>query len=280
MREGREINTVKDVVAQQQDFVVEYQDMTIFMAKYTMKEECLGEGAFGVVQMATLKSNGEKRAVKIIDKLLLDSQDRIRLKYEIDILRNLNHPNIVRLYEVYENKNKLLLVQELCDGYELFDAIKHYTTFNEKRAAEIIQQLIQAISYCHAKNVVHRDLKPENILIDFNREGHIRSIKLIDFGVAHHHDAGNSKMHQMYGTPYYIAPEVIAGNYTDKCDMWSIGVILYILLSGNPPYSADEDKKILKLITEVNWKFQGQVWNGVSADAKDFLTKLMTKNPQ
>ena len=169
--------------------------------------------------------------------MLLENEERMRLKYEIDILKNLNHPNIVRLYEVYENKSSLLIVTELAEGVELFDEISKRKKFNELEAAVVIKQIIQAIAYCHHVNVAHRDLKPENLLIDTNNKG---NIKVIDFGTSHHY-AGNSDMTQMYGTPYYIAPEILSGSYNEKCDMWSIGVILYIMLSGRPPFGGSND---------------------------------------
>lgn len=173
-----------DVVAQHKDFVVQYSDMSIFMEKYDLKSNLLGKGAFGKVKEATVKANGEKRAVKMIDKLTLEEPERVRLKYEIDILKNLNHPNIVRLYEVYENKSNIFLVTELCDGCELFEEITSRRIFAENEAAVVTKQILQAIAYCHGRSVAHRDLKPENILIDVNNRG---SIKVIDFGTGHHY---------------------------------------------------------------------------------------------
>ena len=143
-----------------------------------------------------MKSNNEQRAVKIIDKLMLDDEERVRLKYEIDILKNLNHPNIMRLYEVYESKTTIYLVTELCDGEELFEEIIKNRTFNESNAAHLIKQILQAIAYCHSRNIAHRDIKPENIIIDINNRG---SIKLIDFGNSHHFNQENDTMHEMYG---------------------------------------------------------------------------------
>lgn len=178
------------------------------------------------------------RAIKIIDKLQLEDAERIRLKYEIDILKNLNHPSIVRLFEVYENKSSIFLVTELCDGCELFEEITKRNHFTENEAAAVVNQIIQAIAYCHGQAIAHRDLKPENILIDVNNRG---AIKVIDFGTSHHFDKETRIMHQMYGTPYYIAPEVLLGNYNEKCDMWSIGVILYIMLCGSPPFNGSDD---------------------------------------
>ena len=264
----------KDVVTTHKDFVVEYEDMKIFRNKYELNKTVIGKGAFGQVQKATLKTNGEQRAVKIIDKLQLDPEERVRMKYEIDILKNLNHPNIVRLYEVYENKSNIFLVTELCDGRELFDEISSRQKFAEEEAAHVIKQIMQAIAYCHGKNIAHRDLKPENILIDIKQKG---AIKVIDFGTSHHYGKEQVNMHQMYGTPYYIAPEVLSGNYTEKCDMWSIGVMLYIMLCGSPPFNGSDDQ-IIANVKRGNWEFRGHNWADISPEAKDLVSKLMTKN--
>ena len=121
------------------DFVVQYQDMANFTEKYVLHNNILGKGAMGKVKRATVKSSGEQRAVKMIDKLNLDEAGRVRLKYEIDILKNLNHPNILRLYEVYENKNNIFLVTELCDGRELFDEIASRRVFAENETAVVIK---------------------------------------------------------------------------------------------------------------------------------------------
>lgn len=237
MNMKKEVVTKDDIVVRAADFVVEHVGITDFPKNYKLDQAVLGEGAFGKVQKCQKRSTGEVFCVKIIDKMLLENEERMRLKYEIDILKNLNHPNIVRLYEVYENKSSLLIVTELAEGVELFDEISKRKKFNELEAAVVIKQIIQAIAYCHHVNVAHRDLKPENLLIDTNNKG---NIKVIDFGTSHHY-AGSNDMTQMYGTPYYIAPEILSGRYNEKCDMWSIGVILYIMLSGRPPFGGSND---------------------------------------
>ena len=134
------------------------------------------------------------------------------------------------------------MVTELCEGCELFDEISKRETFTELDAAHVTKQLLQAIAYCHGQNIAHRDLKPENVLIDIKNRG---IIKLIDFGTSHHYDSKDNIMHQLYGTPYYIAPEVLSGNYTEKCDIWSIGVIVYIMLCGRPPFTGSNEDDIL-----------------------------------
>ena len=197
-----------------------------------------------MVQSCIHKATGDKRAVKRLAKEKLSPNARIRLNYEIDILKNLDHPNILRLYEVFEDKKYIYLVTEYCQGGELFDEIIARGKFNEQDAAVVIKQLLSAISYCHSKKVCHRDLKPENILID-NKE--TLQIKLIDFGTSQRfEDAENMEL--VLGTAYYIAPEVLRGHYDEKCDIWSIGVIMYILLSGEPPFPGSDDKEILKSV--------------------------------
>mmetsp|Transcript_16498 Transcript_16498/g.20892 ORF Transcript_16498/g.20892 Transcript_16498/m.20892 type:complete len:233 (-) Transcript_16498:827-1525(-) len=135
-----------------------------------------------------------------------------------------------------------------------------------------------AVAYCHANQVSHRDLKPENILIEFKTND--ISLKVIDFGTSHHYEKGNHQMTQLYGTPYYIAPEVLFGDYNEKCDVWSIGVILYILLSGMPPFGGS-DEEILKKVKNFNgtWEFAEEKWKNISEEAKSFLKKLLNRDP-
>lgn len=247
---------------------MEWPNVALFAQNYTMQNKVLGSGAFGQVRKVTQKSTGEDRAVKIIDKLQLDESEHVRLKYEIDILKNLTHPNILRLYEVYENKSSIYLVTELCDGCELFDEISKRDHFNESEAAVVLKQILNAIAYCHNQNIAHRDLKPENILIDVRNRG---IIKVIDFGTSHHFDPDAPAMHQMYGTPYYIAPEVLQGKYNHLCDIWSIGVILYIMLCGRPPFNGTTEEIIIQKVKRGTWEMRGEIWLNVSDEAKDLL---------
>jgi calcium-dependent protein kinase len=121
----------------------------------------------------------------------------------------------------------------------------------------VTKQVLSAVAYCHEKRVAHRDLKPENILIDSKQKG---AIKVIDFGTSHLYGKDDHKMHQMYGTAYYIAPEVLLGNYTEKCDMWSIGVILFIMLSGKPPFFGSSDTEILNKVATGKYSLNGDIW--------------------
>lgn len=159
-------------------------------------------------------------------KEALQGNEKLRFFYEMEIMKKLDHPNILRIYEVYQDQKRYYLITELCTGGELFDEISKKTTFSEQDAAIIIEQILEAIAYCHSRNIAHRDLKPENILIDSKNHN---NIKVIDFGTSQKMTKGE-KMNQTYGTAYYIAPEVLVSEYDEKCDVWSIGVIMYILL--------------------------------------------------
>jgi len=149
MNKHTEIKNIQDVKATNADFVIKHEDVSSFSKYYKLDQNVIGEGAFGRVQKCTRKSSGEERAVKIIDKAAMTQTEKVRLKYEIDILKNLMHPNIVRLYEVFEDPSTIFLVTELCDGRELFDEIIARGRFTELEAAIVCKQLLQAIAYCH-----------------------------------------------------------------------------------------------------------------------------------
>eukprot|EP00829_Urostomides_striatus_P004140 TRINITY_DN14472_c0_g2_i1.p1 TRINITY_DN14472_c0_g2~~TRINITY_DN14472_c0_g2_i1.p1 ORF type:complete len:182 (+),score=24.71 TRINITY_DN14472_c0_g2_i1:39-548(+) len=155
----------------------------------------------------------------------LPEEEKERFFSEINILKILDHPNIVRLFEVFQDSKRFYLVTELCTGGELFDKLGQQKAYTEKEAACIMKQLLSAVVYCHSKKVVHRDLKPENLLMESATKN--ARLKVIDFGTSQMFDT-NKKMTTKIGTPLYIAPEVLQKSYTEKCDIWSCGVILYL----------------------------------------------------
>jgi calcium-dependent protein kinase len=200
--------------------------------------ELLGKGGFGEVKKVIHRLTRDVRAMKIIKKDKCDENYLATLTNEIKIMKQLDHPNIVRLYEIYSDSRNIYLITEYLEGGELFDLILKSKHFNENIAAKIMKQLLSAIAYCHSKKIVHRDLKPENLLIVKNNSF---EIKVIDFGLSRTFEP-NKNMYSRMGTPFYIAPEVLKKKYNEKCDVWACGVILYILLSGNPPFNGKNDQ--------------------------------------
>lgn len=236
----------------------------------------LGEGAYGKVCLVSHKKTEIVRAMKMIKKSSMKKEAREELLSEVSILKSLDHPNIVRLIEIYEDDRYYYLLQEYCSGGELFDKIQEIGIFSEKQAAEYMRQIVSAIYYCHEKGIVHRDLKPENLLIESKK--HNAELKVIDFGVSMKYKKGE-KMHDKYGTPYYIAPEVLLRSYDEKCDIWSCGVILFILLCGYPPFNGPTDIEIMKAVKTGRFTFDEADWKGVSREAKNLITKMLAYTP-
>lgn len=242
-----------------------------------MDKKTLGSGTFGVVRKVKHIETGQKRACKVIARKKIKNQERFQ--QEVEILQTLDHPHILKLYEYFEDEKNVYLITELCKGGELFDKIVEKEYFDEEYAARIFKQILKSINYCHGQNIAHRDLKPENFLFDSQDED--SDIKVIDFGlskICHSKNVGKiEKMKTRAGTPYYISPEVLAGNYDKACDLWSAGCILYILLCGYPPFFGDDDQEILRAVVKGTFDFDGEEWDDVSKEAKDLIKKLITK---
>ncbi|OMJ84861.1 hypothetical protein SteCoe_13916 [Stentor coeruleus] len=240
-------------------------------------EDVLGYGAFGEVRKAYHKISKSERAIKSIDISNCKEEDIQKLLKEVSILKLLDHPNIIRIFEVYRSLTKLYIVTEICTGGELFHRIKHMKKFSENQAAKYMLEIISAVMHCHQRGVVHRDLKPENLL--FTSKNPDAKLKLIDFGTSALFDK-TKKMKGIIGTYFYMAPEVISGNYDEKCDVWSLGVILYILLSGNLPFSGSTDEEIISKIQNAPVSFTRSTWNSVSEEAKTLIMKMLKKVPE
>ncbi|XP_046619304.1 calcium/calmodulin-dependent protein kinase type 1 isoform X5 [Neodiprion virginianus] len=242
--------------------------------KYILKE-LLGTGAFSEVRLAESKEKpGQMFAVKIIDKKALKGKED-SLENEIKVLRRLTHPNIVQLLETFEDKHKVYLVMELVTGGELFDRIVEKGSYTEKDASGLIRQVLEAVDYMHEQGVVHRDLKPENLLYYSPDED--SKIMISDFGLSKMEDSGI--MATACGTPGYVAPEVLAQKpYGKAVDVWSIGVISYILLCGYPPFYDENDANLFAQILRGEFEFDSPYWDDISDSAKDFIKKLMCVN--
>ncbi|CAI2366546.1 unnamed protein product [Moneuplotes crassus] len=245
---------------------------------YDLSETPLGEGAFGVVYLGTEKATGEKRAVKVIEKSKI--KNFTRFHNEIYALKTLDHPHIIKLYEIFKDEDHVYLVQELCTGGELFDYIVEQEYLTEEISAKIFHQLMQSIMYCHKNRIAHRDLKPENFMLK-SKDGEL-CVKLIDFGLSCSYmtfgDSGSQKLKKMTtkaGTLFFMAPEVLKHNYSNKCDIWSAGVILYIMLCGYPPFASEDDAETVELINEGEVEFDDEAWELISDEAKDLISKML-----
>jgi len=249
------------------------QKTTQFTQDYKVGPQ-IGAGSFGTVRKCTHIKTGQIRAVKLLQK---DSamKAEIILK-ELEILRDLDHPNIVKLYEYYEDSKRYYIVTEFCEGGELFAKIVEAGGMTEQKAAKIMKQILSAVAYCHSKKIVHRDLKPENVLLDKDESD--ATIKIIDFGTAEIFDTEH-KLTVKSGTPFYIAPEVLKKSYDAKCDVWSAGVLLYVLLCGYPPFSGKTDKDIMANVIKGKYTMIGEAWELTSKEAKDLLKKMLTYDP-
>lgn len=231
----------------------------------------LGVGAFGRVLKAQHLSTGQFRAIKIIPKARI--RDYISFQNELDILRTLDHPNIIRVFETFESDLECYLVAEYCAGGELFQKLISSGHFDEAQAAFYIRQILSAVAFFHSRGICHKDLKPENTLLlstDPNSD-----LKVIDFGLGQRVEE-EELMHSAYGSPYYIAPEVIEGTYDKKADCWSVGVILYILLCGQPPFAGRNNEEVLHKVKTGYFSFKP--FRGVSEQAKDLISQLLRKD--
>ncbi|CAD8049302.1 unnamed protein product [Paramecium sonneborni] len=243
---------------------------------YQILSPPLGSGSYAEVRMGIHKVLGITRAIKIISKLKASNEEITRVLHEAEILKKLDHPNIVKILEIYQNSQQIFIVTELYTGGELFDAIAESQHFSEKEASTILKQVLQGLNYCHQHKIVHRDIKPENIV--FESKDKRGTIKIIDFGTSRIFDP-HQKMNQKIGTPYYIAPEVLKKKYDEKCDIWSCGVLAYILLCGYPPFNGKSEAKILEKVEQGNYDFNSEEWDIITEQAKDFISKLLEKDP-
>ena len=238
----------------------------------------LGGGHFGTVRKAHRRNEKEPYqyfAIKSISIKNLTQKDYNDLVKEVDIISGLDHPNIIKFYETYHDKYFFHIVMELCQGKEVFDNIANHGYMPEKKVVNIIFKVLLAIAHCHSRGITHRDLKPENILFESLKPD--AEIKLIDFGLSRKYSK-DEKMHTILGTPYYVAPEVLKGEYDEKCDIWSIGAMTYLMLCGDPPFTGSSNNEIFKKIVKTDIKFNPYKWKNISNNAKDFVKLCLNKN--
>jgi len=245
---------------------------------YAVQKKVLGSGYNGVVRLATSKHATLQTQTFAVKAFVLSSfanEKRRQLESEVEVFLCMDHPHITRLYDVYESADYLHLVMECMEGGELFDRVTEQKRFTERDAADAVWQMLLAVNYLHTHGIVHRDLKLENFLYDRKSSSHL---KLIDFGFSKVWDP-NMKMHMSCGTLSYVAPEVLKKCYTSQCDLWSLGVIAFILLAGYMPFSGAEAVQT-KNISEGKYTMKPVRWNNVSKQAQDFVKALLIVDPE
>eukprot|EP01128_Nolandella_sp_AFSM9_P008769 TRINITY_DN5445_c0_g1_i1.p1 TRINITY_DN5445_c0_g1~~TRINITY_DN5445_c0_g1_i1.p1 ORF type:complete len:352 (+),score=97.40 TRINITY_DN5445_c0_g1_i1:33-1058(+) len=238
----------------------------------------LGSGAYSVVVEGVHKETGEKYAIKIVDK---NSTEASEMHGELNVMSKLVHPNIVNFKEVFDHEDGFYVVLELISGGELFDRVIELRRFTEVDAAHTMTEAFNAVKHVHDNGYVHRDIKPENLLLASKSSD--AAVKLADFGFATKCSSPVGCV-DLLGTPEYMAPELIelrdvAGGYGKPVDVWALGVVLYILLSGIHPFQQEDEEAMLDAIQDCKWKWLGRNWSNVSAEGKDMIKKMLTKNP-
>ena len=234
-----------------------------------------GSGHYGAVSKAVSISDPTKEfAIKKISKEMI--VDAYELRSEVNILCKLHHPNIIKIFETYEDMTYFYIVMQYCKGGTLSSRINLRNKFSEAKAAAILKQIMRAIRYLHIQGICHRDIKPENFLFSSVEEN--AKLKLIDFGLSHKNGKWSKSMNEIVGTRYYMAPEVINRSYDMRCDIWSLGVIMYFLLSGRLPFYDKSTEVLASKILHTEPSFSRDL-SSISQEARDLVSRLLCKNP-
>ncbi|XP_065016092.1 calcium-dependent protein kinase 10-like [Musa acuminata AAA Group] len=239
----------------------------------------LGQGQFGTTYLCVEKATGKEYACKSILKWKLATEEDVEdVRREIQIMHHLSgHPNVISIKEAYEDAVAVHVVMELCAGGELFDRIIQKGHYTERKAAELARVIVGVVEACHSMGVMHRDLKPENFL--FVNQMEDAPLKTIDFGLSIFFKPGEI-FTDVVGSPYYVAPEVLKKMYGPAADVWSAGVIIYILLSGVPPFWAETEQGIFEEVLHGSLDFQSDPWPSISESAKDLVRKMLVRDPR
>jgi serine/threonine protein kinase len=247
---------------------------------YVILPRVLGRGAYGEVRECVRIDTRNAYACKTIYKSTMKNINDLRR--ELDLLVDIDHPNVIRMVGCYETDDMVHIITERCGGGELFDRIIKYTTedgcFDEVVASRMIRSLLSAVEYLHENDIVHRDIKPENILLETDLVD--ADIRLIDFGLSRRHTRDDVHMSRSVGTGYYMSPELLAGRYDRSTDIWSIGIVTYILLCGYPPFRGDNDEEVYESIKRGKLEFPTRAWSDKSKGARDFIRCTLRRDPR
>ncbi|XP_074063514.1 serine/threonine-protein kinase H2 [Macrotis lagotis] len=242
-------------------------------ARYDI-QALIGRGSFSKVVRVEQRVTKKPFAIKMVETRVKEGREAC--ESELSVLRRVSHCNIVKLVEVFETQDRVYIVMELATGGELFDRIISQGTFTERDAITILKMIVDGVRYLHSLQITHRDLKPENLL--YYHPGAESKILITDFGLASSGNKnGNWSMDTVCGTPEYIAPEILSRKpYTNAVDMWALGVITYILLSGSLPFEDENHMRLYRKILKGKYSYKGEPWSNVSNLAKDFIDRLLT----
>jgi calcium-dependent protein kinase len=265
-------NSLNEIRFRMSDFVS--QNHENLYKVYKILSPPLGRGAYGEVRKAIHLKTGEHRAIKMLLLQEVNSQSKRKLINEVNIMKCLDHPHIVKIYEFFDHSSALYIVMEYLEGEPLFDyLIRHSPTITEKMVAEIMHQILSAIYFMHLNGIVHRDIKSENII--FNG----KNITVIDFGTSKIMTS-ESRLREAKGTAFYMAPEVIKGSYNEKCDIWSCGIVFYILLTGRPPFQVANKTNVFNQILNLDFELPLNKITGVSKEALNLLHSMLEEKPE
>lgn len=263
--------------------------------------ERIGSGSFGTVFKVKHIKSGIRRAMKVLKRSAIeDNMIEENFQVEISILISTDHPNIMKIFEYYTDNKNYFIIMELIQGRELYESVLKLRNFNESTVAHIMNQLLSALCYLHSKSIVHRDIKPENILVREYKKPSVKApnglsmdgsqikepeqltyfhLVLIDFGNSNFYEK-NTRLNSLVGTPYYISPEVLKENYDEKCDIWSCGILLHILLVGFPPFKGKTIKETFAKILKYEINYNCDSWKEVSAEGLDLVKKMLQYEPK
>jgi len=245
--------------------------------------QMIGQGRYGIVSLAVKHiSKTRPFAIKSVPRDRV-KRDVYMLEQELEILQTVDHPNNISFFEIYQDPKYFHFVTEFCKGGDLFEYIMDRGCLYEREAAFLTIKLVSAIKHLHDKNICHRDLKPENILFEYlpkAKSPRYPEIKVIDYGLSKHFkESGPHMMNTKLGTPYYVCPEILEGIYSKICDMWSVGVIVYVMLCGYPPFNAHNELKLFAKIQRGDYHFVAADWRDISNEAKAFVRQLIEIDP-